>query len=148
MDQVTPILPDHPVAPGDEWHKHFAQSFPFGDQTVEYTAHSRFERYEQLSGIRAAVVTTTYTVPLDFSIDLGDLADAMGEDASGLSALGGKGVTVTYGGSGTFTQTSWLDVAGKHVLKTSSDGDFDMTITVSGVEARMEATFTLEMTRR
>lgn len=155
MDQVTPILPPHEVAPGDEWDKRFEQSFPFGDGTIEYTAHSTFDRYEQVGGVRAAVITTSYTVPLDFSIDLGDLAKAMGENAGSLSALGGKDLTMTYGGSGTFTQTSWLDVAGKQVLKSSSHGDFDMTVSFPGLQAqlgtdglRMKATFGLEMTRR
>lgn len=155
MDQVTPILPDHDVVPGDEWDKRFVQSFPFGDGKIAYTAHSRFDRYEQVAGVRAAVVTTTYTVPLDFSIDLGDLAKAMGENAGSLGALGGKNLTMTYGGSGTFTQTSWLDVGAKQVLKSSSRGDFDMTITFPGLAAqlgtdafRMKATFSLEMARR
>jgi hypothetical protein len=155
MDQVTPILPPHEVAPGDEWDKRFEQSFPFGEGKIVYTAHSTFERYEQVDGVRAAVITTRYTVPLDFSIDLGDLAKSMGETGASFPGIGDKQLTMTYGGSGDFTQTSWLDVAGKQVLKSSSNGDFDMTITVPGLEAQlgtdglhMKATFALEMTRR
>jgi hypothetical protein len=155
MDQVTPILPDHEVAPGDEWDKHFSQAFPFGGGTIEYTAHSRFERYERVGGVRAAVVDTAYTVPLDFSIDLGDLAKAMGEGTGGLPGLGGKDLTMTYGGSGTFDQTSWLDLDGRQLLRSTSRGDFDMTISFPGLQAQlgtdgfhMEATFSLEMTRR
>ncbi len=152
MDQVTPILPDHSVSPGDSWDKRFSQRFPFGDGKIEYTAHSTFERYEQVGGVRAALVTTEYEVPLDFSIDLGDLAKAFG----GAGQMP-KGVdaTITYGGSGSFHQTSWLDLAGKQVLKTVSNGDFDMTISspalssqLGAEDVRMSGTFSMEMARR
>jgi hypothetical protein len=155
MDQVTPILPDHEVAPGDEWDKHFSQSLPFGDGKIEYTAHSTFDRYETLDGVRTAVVTTSYTVPLDFSIDLGDLAKAFGGGGGQLSGLGGDDATIEYGGSGTFTQTSWLDLAAKATVRTTSNGDFDMTMSFPGLEEQlgtgdfgMSATFSMEMTRR
>jgi hypothetical protein len=156
MDQVTPILPDHAVAPGDEWDKEFSQSFPFGDGKIEYTAHSTFERYDTVGGVRAAVVRTTYTVPLDFSVDLNELAKAFGgSGGSQLPGLGGKDATIDYGGSGTFTQTSWLDLAGKQVVQTTSNGDFDMTMSFPGLEEQlgtgdfaMSATFSMQMTRR
>jgi hypothetical protein len=155
MDQVTPILPDHEVAPGDEWDKEFSQSFPFGDGKIEYTAHSTFDRYETLHGVRAAVVTTRYTVPLDFSVDLNELAKAFGgSDGEQLPGMGGMDATIEYGGSGRFTQTSWLDLAGKQVVKTTSNGDFDMTMAFPGLEEQlgtsdfgMSATFSMQMTR-
>jgi hypothetical protein len=154
MNQVTPILPDHAVSPGDEWDKHFSQKFPFGDAKIEYTAHSTFERYEQIDGVRAAVITTEYTVPLDFSLDLGELAKAFGGtgEATGIS---GKNGTLTYGGSGTFTQTSWLDLQQKQIVRGTTDGKFDMTMSLPALAAQlgtdhvsMSATFSLEMTRR
>jgi hypothetical protein len=153
MNQVTPILPDHPVSPGDEWDKHFSQKFPFGDAKIDYTAHSTFERYEQIAGVRAAVITTDYTVPLDFSIDLGALAKAFGgTDASG---LGGKNGTMTYSGKGTFTQISWLDLEQKQIVKGSTDGTFDMTVSMPALASQlgtdhvsMSMDFSVEMTRR
>jgi hypothetical protein len=156
MDQVTPILPDHEVAPGDEWDKHFSQSFPFGDGKIEYTAHSTFDRYETVNGVHAAVVTTSYTVPLDFSINLSDLAKAFGGSSGGqLSGLGGQNATIDYGGSGTFTQTSWLDLAARQIVKSESNGDFDMTMSFPGLQEQlgsdqfgMSATFSMELTRR
>jgi hypothetical protein len=155
MDQVTPILPDHEVAPGDEWDKHFSQSFPFGDGKIEYTAHSTFDRYETVNGVHAAVVTTTYTVPLDFSINLADLAKSFGGSSGGqFPGLNGQNATIDYGGSGTFTQTSWLDLAAKQMVQTESDGDFDMTMSFVGLQEQlgtdefgMSASFSMEMTR-
>jgi hypothetical protein len=154
MNQVTPILPDHPVSPGDEWDKHYSQKFPFGHAKIEFTAHSTFERYEQIDDVRAAVITTHYTVPLDFSLDLGEIAKAFGGsgDAAGLSGDNG---TITYSGGGTFTQTSWLDLRQKQMLKGTTDGKFDMTMALPTLAAQlgtdhvsMSATFSLEMTRR
>lgn len=156
MDQVTPILPDDEVAPGDEWDKEFSQSFPFGDGKIEYTAHSTFDRYESVDGVRAAVITTRYTVPLDFSIDLKDLAKAFGGSGGGpLPGLGGEDATIEYGGSGTFTQTSWLDLAAKQLVQSTSNGTFDITMSFPGLEQQlgtdgfgMSATFSMQMTRR
>ncbi len=154
MNQVTPILPDHPVSPGDEWDKHYSQKFPFGHAKIEFTAHSTFERYEQIDGVLAAVINTHYTVPLDFSLDLGEIAKAFGgsRDAAGLSGDNG---TITYSGGGTFTQTSWLDLRQKQVVKGTTDGKFDMTMSLPALAAQlgtdhvsMSATFSLEMTRR
>ena len=154
MDQVTPILPDHAVAPGDSWDKTYSQSMPFGDGKIQYTAHSTFERYEDVGAVRAAVVTTEYTVPLDFSLDLGDLARALGGRGD-VPVSGGNDVRITYGGQGSFTQTSWLDLKARTLVKTSSAGEFDMQITFPGLEAQlgtdglsMSARFTLDMTRR
>jgi len=154
MDQVTPILPDHSVAPGDSWDKHYSQSMPFGDEKIEYTAHSTFERYEDVGGVHAAVVTTDYTIPLDFSLDLGELAKALG-GRDDVPVSGGDGLKITYGGQGSFTQTSWLDLKARALVKTSSAGEFDMTIAFPGLQQQlgtdslsMSATFTLDMTRR
>jgi hypothetical protein len=137
MDQMTPLLPDHPVAPGDSWTKDFSQDFPFGAGTIEYTTKSIFDRYEDVNGVRAAVIVTTFTLPLDFSVDFGKLIDEMGGsfgDTSGSSDLEGlKHASMTYGGQGTFAMTSWMDPATRTMLKSSSRGDFDMTIEFSGV---------------
>jgi hypothetical protein len=154
-DQVTPILPEGSVAPGDSWDKRFSQGFPFGGGKIEFTAHSTFDRYERLGGVRAAVITTRYTVPLDFSIDLRELERAYG-GAGQLGGLQGKDATIAYSGSGTFTQTSWLDLKAKQLLRSSSDGSFDMSMTfppalaaqVGSDHMSMSATFSLDMTRR
>lgn len=159
MDQMTPILPEHPVAPGDSWDKKFSQKFPFGGGKIEYTSHSTFERYEDVDGARAALITTTYHVPLDFTLDLGDLAKAFGELGS-MPSDGGADVgemTIVYGGGGDFTQHAWLDLDAQEVVRTQAEGDFEMTMRITGVpettdglptgEIGFAGTFTLEMQR-
>lgn len=157
MDQVTPVLPDHPVSPGDRWEKRFSQKFPFGKGAIEYTARSTFERYEDVDGTRTAVIRTRYAVPLDFTIDLGELFEAFGSDLgatpTGLSEL--ADAKMIYAGSGSFTMTSWLDLSTRELVKSSSSGDFDMTILVTGLpdapgfpsKFSFDGTFTQELER-
>ncbi len=40
-DQMTPILADGPVEPGDSWQKTFSQESPFGQGKLQYTARAR-----------------------------------------------------------------------------------------------------------
>lgn len=134
MDQMTPLLPDDAVAPGDTWTKDFSQEVPFGEGTIEFTAASTLERYEDVDGVEAAVITTEYSVPLDFSIDFDELLASLGgaEGAADLAELGG--VSISYGGEGSFEQTSWVDPEAKAMLKTSSTGSFDMTMGFDGLD--------------
>jgi hypothetical protein len=139
MSQITPLLPDdgHAVAPGDTWHTAFSQPFPYGDGTIRFSADSRYDRDETLDGRDAAVIVTDMKVPLDFTLDLADLLDALGgaEDlpagATGLDLLGDA--SLTYGGQGTISQTSWVDLGAKELLKSSSTGDFDISVSFAGV---------------
>jgi hypothetical protein len=157
MDQMTPLLPDHPVAPGDSWTKSFSQDFPFGQGSIEYTTHSTFDRYEDVNGVQAAVIVTNFSLPLDFTLDFGKMMKELGGsfgDTSGSSDLADlKHATMAYKGQGTFAMTSWMDPATRVMLKSSSRGDFDMAITFSGVpgfEGTMgiKASFTQDVTRR
>lgn len=156
MGQMTPLLPDQPVAPGDTWEKSFAQEFPFGEGEIRFTSHNRFDRYEDVDGARTAVIVSELTMPLDFSLDFGELLAAFGEgfggDAKGEKAL--KNATIDYGGRGTFVLTSWVDLANKQMVRSSSRGDFDMTMAFSGIpgvpdgtELAFTGTFTQDLER-
>jgi hypothetical protein len=138
MGQLTPILPDdgQAVAPGDTWTKHFSQDFPFGQGTIEYTAESRYDRNETVNGQEAAVIVTHMSVPMDFTVEMKDLLDAAGSDlgASGLSGADAlANASIGYQGTGTITQTSFVDLAAKELLKSESSGDFDISMTIAGV---------------
>lgn len=131
MDQMTPILPDGEVEPGDSWDKEFSQEFPFGEGTLEYTAHSTLEGYETVDGVETAVIATTYDVPIDFTLDFADLAEAFGgSNATGADEA--AGFVISYGGSGEFSQRAWVDLDRREVLRSTSDGTFEMTIGMKG----------------
>jgi hypothetical protein len=145
MGQLTPILPDDgdAVSVGDTWDKEFSQDFPFGDGTIEFSATSTYVRNENINGREAAVIQTRMTVPIDVTLDLATLLDALGPEitgatgAAGLDALG-EG-SIAYVGRGTFTQTSFVDLAAAEMLKTQSSGDFDISMRFQGIPGLADA---------
>ena len=150
MGQFTSLLPDYPVQPGDTWQKDFSQEFPFGNGEIRYATRSSFVRYDDVDGVQAAVVTSHVNVPLDMTVDLGKLFASIGGGDATASEL--KDVTITYGGSGDFTITTWLSVEDGDLLKASSAGSFDMTMAFKGVpqaaggfDGAFSGTFTQEL---
>ena len=134
MGQVTPLLPDHTVSPGDTWDTHFSQPNPFGTGAFTYDAHSTLQGYEDVQGIRAARIRSVLQMPFDFDVDLAKLLGAMGTAPTGSTGLADIGnATFHYGGSGSFTQTAWVDLDAKQMLKTDSAGSFEMKISLAGV---------------
>ena len=137
--QLTPILPDEGdrVAPGDSWEKEFSQEFPFGEGTIEYTASSTYQRNEDVNGRQAAVIVTELTVPMDFTLRFDELISALGEDAlagAGPAEIGAiRDATISYGGQGEFSQTSYVDLDAKEMLRTTGAGDFEISMTFEGI---------------
>ena len=162
MGQLTPILPDQgvAVAPGDTWHKEFSQDFPFGDGTIGYTATSTYDRNETVNGREAAVILTDLDVPIDLRIDLRDLMRAIGDQlgGEGLGGLGASGPdaldgSIVYDGTGTISQTSWVDLGARELLRSESRGDFDLSMQFTGIpgfEGAMtfDGTYTQTLERR
>lgn len=154
MGQMTPLLPDHPVEPGDTWRTSFSQDVPFGRGTISYEAESTFERYDELDGVRAAVITSRMTVPMDLTIRFDDLL-GMTEGAGGSPTDAGalEGAEVAYTGKGSFTQRSWVDLEAREPLKVASTGTFDMTMRIDGLETfegreiRFVGDFTMDLER-
>ena len=144
MGQFTPILPDEgdAVSVGDTWDKEFSQDFPFGEGTIDFSATSTYVRNETVNGREAAVIETRMTVPIDATLDLAELLDALGPQITG--ATGGTGLeqlgdgSIAYVGRGTFTQTSFVDLEARELLKTQSGGRFDISMTIEGIPGLAE----------
>lgn len=134
--QLTPILPDHPVSPGDTWNKDYSQELPYGMGTMSIQTRNRFARYEDVDGVEAAVIQSDITLPLDMTIDLGEMLAAMAENNPDLAAGAGEvqGVTIDYGGSMTMHMTSWIASDEQRLLKSDSTGTFDISMAFSGME--------------
>jgi hypothetical protein len=149
MGQLTPILPDDgdAVSVGDTWDKEFSQDFPFGEGTIDFSARSTYVRNETVNGREAAVVATQMTVPIDATLDLAELLDALGPEitgatgAAGLEQLGDG--SIAYVGGGTFTQTSFVDLDARELLKTQSRGRFDISMTFEGIPGLAEGSVEL-----
>ena len=139
MGQLTPILPDpgDAVSVGDTWEKEFSQDFPLGEGTIEFSASSTYARNETVDGREAAVIETEMTVPLDVTLELSQLLDALGPELAGSTGAGGLDAlgdgTIAYGGQGTLTQTSYVDLAARELLRTQSRGRFDISMRLEGI---------------
>ena len=139
MGQLTPILPDEgeEVAPGDSWEKDFSQELPFGSGAIEYTASSTYDRNETVNGREAAVIVTDFIVPFDLSIDFADVIEQLGSELSGPTGPGGVDelgdASLTTTGRGTFTQTSFVDLAAEELLRSRTIGEFELSMSLSGI---------------
>ncbi len=139
MGQLTPILPDEgdAVSVGDTWDKEFSQDFPFGEGTIDFSASSTYVRNETVNGREAAVIETRMTVPIDATLELAELLDALGPEITG--GTGGAGLeqlgdgSIAYVGRGTFNQTSFVDLEARELLKTRGGGRFDISMTFEGI---------------
>jgi hypothetical protein len=145
MGQLTPILPDagEEVSVGDTWEKEFSQDFPFGEGTIDFSATSTYERDEEVKGRTAAVIVTQLTVPLDFTLSFSDLLETLGPELAGATGAGQlealEDASIDYGGQGAFTQTSFVDLEAKELLRTQSQGTFDIAMEFSGIPGVEEA---------
>ena len=153
MEQLTPILPDQGerVSVGDTWEKTVSQDFPFGDGTVEFTASSTYARNESVNGREAAVIQTEMSVPLDLTISLSELLKALGPELSGVTGAPGDlgelaDASIAYDGRGSLSKTSWVDLQAEELLKTESNGDFDIDLGFQGIpgigDAPVDISFT------
>lgn len=133
LDQFTPLLPDHSVKPGDSWSKTFDQPNPFGTGSIHYTTQTSYVDNEPMQGVNAAVLHSSSTIPLDMTIDLRKMLDAVG--SSGASHLNGSNPKFTYKGTVTLDQTSWFDASQNRLLATQANGRFDLDLSVSGLPA-------------
>jgi hypothetical protein len=134
MDQFTPLLPVHPVKPGDTWTKTFSQPFPLGSGSLNYSTNNTFVRYEVVNGVRAAVINTQLTTPLNITMDFRKLLAL-----SGQARLLPKGTnpTITYSGNVSMNQTAWFDPRMGEMIKQSGQGHFDLSMRFRGFPATM-----------
>lgn len=162
MGQLTPLLPDagDAVQVGDTWDKDFSQEFPFGEGTIEFAATSTYERNETVDGREAAVIVTDMTVPMSFTLSFADLLAALGPEVTGATGTDLSlfdAAEIAYTGQGTVSQTSFVDLAAKELLRSESSGGFDISMSFTGIpglevvgpaEVAFTGTFTQEMTLR
>ena len=122
---------------GDTWEKEFSQDFPFGEGTIEFSATSTYERDEEVDGRTAAVIVTELTVPLDFTLSFADLLETLDPALTGATGAGEldalADASIAYGGEGAFTQTSFVDLEARELLRTQSEGTFDIAMEFAGV---------------
>ena len=75
-------------------------------------------------------------MPLDLTIDLSELLKALGPELAGTTGadLGGlQDASIAYDGQGELSQTSFVDLQAKELLKTHSHGTFDISLGFKGI---------------
>lgn len=137
FDQLTALLPDGKVKPGDTWTKTIDQNNPFGGGSVQITTTNKFLRYETFQGNKAAVIESKGAPQIDITLALADVIKTLGAtvNASALQQLGG--VTAHVVGTESFDRTSWVDPARKELLHTASVVNMDLREDLSNLPASM-----------
>ena len=82
-------------------------------------------------------------------MNLSELLDALGPELSGTSGadLGSlKGASIGYRGQGSASQTSFVDLQAEELLKTRSNGDFDITLGFQGLPGIGDAPVSMAFT--
>jgi hypothetical protein len=139
-DQVTPLLTDKPVRPGDSWDLKYSRPNPYGSGSFQLAGHSRYLRDEPVSGHQAAVIQTKLTGPLDFSIDFAKLPVPPAPTNPPVSSPTGP---VHYTGNVASTSTYWIDLDSRQVLKSTASGSYVLNygLATAGVSGPQQVTF-------
>jgi hypothetical protein len=128
IGQLATLLPDRPVTPGDTWSRSFDQDYAPGGRSIEFRGHGRFVRYEDVDGVRSAVIAETLSAPVNVQNALGE---ASGPPA-GSEASSGAPATVRYSGWVDLTQQAWLDPRSGRLVRESMTGPVRMALTFDG----------------
>jgi hypothetical protein len=130
MDQLFPLLPGHPVAIGEVWRKSFDQANPVGTGSIHFSTASTLLRFEEVNRVRAAVVQSTATLPIDVSMNIRLALAATGQPATGLA--NGADPVDSYLGLMNFRQMAWIDPNTNSLLKSTTFGEFGAVLKLSG----------------
>ena len=124
--QCFPLLPDHPVNPGDRWEVEHRQRLPRGLGHLKLHAWNELLDYEQTAeGLRTAVIDSVISGTMDANLNESDLRRLAHTDnvpaGARASAFGQLWVN----------QTVWLDPAGGDFVRSDARAEFELTLRVS-----------------
>ncbi|HXY72480.1 MAG TPA: hypothetical protein VEM41_08050 [Actinomycetota bacterium] len=125
--QLSAILPSGSVRVGDTWSKSLSTTI-FGSP-VTISVHGTFLRKENVGDVDAAVIRTTTTAPMDYTVKLADYAGLFGLKSSQVP----PGAEMAFSGHTSGTATTWIDTGQKKMVKTSTTEFVDATATLSGI---------------
>jgi hypothetical protein len=127
--QVTPLLPGRSIGPGDTWNKTVDQPFPFGPGRLRFISTNTYLRNEDVNGEPTAVIRTTGSLPLTFTLDVRTLLRLTGQTASADGIPAGVNPMIGYGGRVAINLTAWVDPKAGRMVKSSGAADFSMQLT-------------------
>ena len=109
LEGFGPTFPEDPVAPGDTWDLSAELPLLPGGPSLTITGEGVLDDYEEVHGVRSAVIVSEANMPLDFELDLEELAEELGPEG-GLPE-GEIGGTIAYEGEMTIGSRQWVDPA-------------------------------------
>jgi hypothetical protein len=121
-----PLLPSHPVNPGDRWEVEHRQALPRGIGHMKLHSWNELLAYEETEGVRAAVVDSVISGTMEADFDQADLSKVM--HASDVPA----GVRASTFGQVWVNQTVWLDPTDGDILRGDARAQFELTMRVTG----------------
>ena len=139
LTQFAPLLPNHPVQPGDTWSREADVPFPFAADggTLHLSKQVTLVKYQKLGGVRTAVIEEHGTVPLSLTLDVAKALEALGKPAPQLPP--DVHPQIDYHGTVTDEGTSWFDPASGTVLSASGHATVDATMTFRGLPSGQPA---------
>ena len=138
-DQLTPVLPGHPVKPGDCWDKDYSRPNPYGSGQIGFTTHCCYVKDEAVAGHDAAVVDTTLKGPIDFTVDFSKLPAAVNTPTPGLVGL------IHYSGTIDSSQRYWLELPDHLLLKSAGTGKYRLSYSLSVVAGQASGQQQIDM---
>jgi len=133
-DQITPLLPGHPVTVGDSWTTSFDQTNPMGTGVIHYQATSKLLRFAQVGDVKTAVVYTTADLPIDVSLSTRKSLKWTGQPTSNVRT--GTDPTYWLKGHMAFSQTAWIDTATNTLYRSSTAGQFVFVLRLTHIDPR------------
>ena len=129
-----PLLPDHPVGPGDEWEVDYLQETGIGDGGFDLHATNRFLRYDEVNGIETVVISSDISGPIDFTVDPSEIAASAIPEGDPLQPQDPEALpTLHYTGEMTAEAKSWIDPLTGDMLRNEMEASISISYTVPGL---------------
>ena len=123
---ISAVLPSGNVRVGDTWTKTYDSNPPTGTGTIHVKTDNKYARDETVGGTQTAVVESKISSAIDIMVDVSSLGlPLMSPRATATSPVA---QTVSLHGTIISTVTSWIDTAGRRIVKTHSTGNTDATL--------------------
>jgi len=130
-DVLVPVLPSGAVLPGAAWKSSTDSAFA-GKETVPVSADSTLISFVEDHSKRMAVVTSKMLIPVDTTVSVQSMADALGADISEVGFPEGSDTKFAYKGRITLDSLARIDMASGQIFSNYTRGTATYTETITG----------------
>jgi hypothetical protein len=136
-DVFLPLLPDHPVSPGDTWMDAYTRPYPLsGGGSLGYRVQGRLLRFTTLGATRAELIESIGLVPFDVTLRLRDLASL--DPSLGAAAPTAANARYRLQGTLEYSLLTWIDRDAGHLLQSRVAGRLTMTLSAQDAGAAQD----------